>query len=79
MEQEQQLDLLATVHKIDKKLTKLYEIVTGDKDFGTEGVLVELKKLNDRVNKVERQRSIFVGILISIGVAFELLRNFVHK
>lgn len=76
---EEQTDLLQTVHKIDKKLTKLYEIVTGDKDIGTEGVLVELKQLKTRIEKVERQRSLFVGILIAIGVSFEILRNFFIK
>lgn len=79
MERDEQTDLLATVHKIDKKLTKLYEIVTGDKDIGTEGVLVELNKLKTRVQNLERQRSLLVGILIAIGVSFELLRNFLIK
>ena len=46
-------DLINTIHKMDAKLSKLYEVVAGDKDLGTKGIIT---RIHDLEVKVEKQK-----------------------
>ena len=76
-------DLITTVHKIDGKVTKLFEVITGDKELGTDGLIIKNYKLEQRVKELEDYRTKLVGIFIASGVAFgfiwELAKTFFHK
>lgn len=76
-------DLILTVHKIDGKVSKLFEVITGDKDLGTEGLIIKNFKLEQRIKELEDYRSKLLGIFIAAGVGFgiiwEVLKNFIHK
>lgn len=76
-------DLITTVHKIDGKVTKLFEVITGDKDLGTDGLIIKNYKLEQRVKELEDYRSKLVGIFIASGVAFgviwEVAKTFFNK
>lgn len=76
-------DLITTVHKIDGKVTKLFEVITGDKDLGTDGLIIKNYKLEQRVKELEDYRTKLVGIFIASGVAFgviwEVAKTFFNK
>lgn len=46
-------DLVGTMHKIDAKVSKLHEVVIGDKEFGTEGIIQKLKNIEDDVESLK--------------------------
>lgn len=76
-------DLIITMNKIDGKVSKLFEAITGDKDLGTDGLITKLHKVEHRVNELEKYRSKLLGIFIAAGVSFsiiwELIRTLFHK
>lgn len=69
-------DLITTVHKIDGKVTKLFEVITGDKDLGTEGLIIKNHKLEQRIKELEDYRSKLLGIFIAAGFGFGFLWEF---
>ena len=76
-------DLIITMNKIDGKVSKLFEVITGDKDLGTDGLIIKLHKVESRVNELEKYRSKLIGIFIAAGVSFsiiwELAKALFHK
>lgn len=76
-------DLINTVHKIDGKVTKLFEVITGDKDLGTEGLIIKNHKLEQRIKELEDYRAKLLGVFIAAGVGFgviwEVIKTFFHK
>lgn len=77
-------DLIVTVHKMDNKVTKLYEVVTGDKELGTEGILIKLNKMEEKIKELEKYKAKLMGMFIAAGFLsaylWETIKNlFIHK
>jgi hypothetical protein len=77
-------DLIVTVHKMDNKVTKLYETLTGDKELGTEGMMIKFNKMEERLKELEKYKAKLAGIFIAAGFLFgylwETAKNlFIHK
>lgn len=77
-------DLIITVHKMDTKVTKLYETLTGDKELGTEGILIKLNKMEEKIKELENYKAKLAGMFIAAGFLFgffwETAKNlFIHK
>ena len=87
-------DLVGTMHKIDAKVSKLHEVVIGDKEFGTEGIIQKLKNIEDdverRLKNIEQDidtlkgyKNKLVGISIATGVflgfIFEIIKTVFQK
>lgn len=77
------LELKLSIHKIDSKLSKLYEAVTGDKDLGTDGIILKIKKLDNRLTDLEKYRAKLLGSFIAAGISvsiiWELVKSFIIK
>ena len=77
------LELKLSVHKIDSKLSKLYEAVTGDKDLGTDGIIYKIKKIENRVTDLEKYKakllSSFVAAGVSASIIWELVKSLFIK
>lgn len=74
-------DLIGTMHKIDAKVSKLHEVVIGDKEFGQEGVIVKLKNIEKEVEKVkgidEEVAAIYEDVEILKGYKNKLVGFFI--
>ena len=75
-------DLINTIHKMDAKLSKLYEVVAGDKDLGTKGYISRIHDLEEKVEKMESHKNKLIGIFIAAGFLFsyiwESTKNIFH-
>ena len=75
-------ELINTIHKMDAKLTKLYDVVAGDKELGTKGHNKRLDELEARVDKHESHKNKLMGIFIASGFLFsyfwEMVKNIFH-
>jgi oligoribonuclease (3'-5' exoribonuclease) len=47
-------DLISTMHKVDSKLSKLHDVVIGDKEFGTEGIIQKLKNIETDLDEIKK-------------------------
>ena len=47
-------DIIGTMHKIDAKVSKLHEVVVGDKEFGQEGIIAKIRTIKEDVEKIEK-------------------------
>jgi len=76
-------DLINTIHKMDAKLTKLYEVVAGDKELGTKGIVNRINDLEAKVEKHESHKNKLMGIFIASGFLFsyfwETVKNIFHN
>lgn len=76
-------ELVTTVHKIEYKVSKLYEVITGDKELGTDGLIVKNYKLEKRVQELENYKNKLAGIYIAAGVScafiVEIIKSFITK
>lgn len=66
-------DLILAVNKMDGKVSKLFEVITGDKDLNTDGLIIKIHKLEEKVKDLEHSRSKMVGIFIAAGVSFSII------
>lgn len=66
-------DLINTIHKMDAKLSKLYEVVAGDKDLGTKGIITRIHDLEGKVEKHESHKNKLIGIFVAAGFLFSYL------
>jgi len=46
-------DIVGIIHTMEKKVSKLHDVVIGDKEFGQEGILQELKKIKEDISAIE--------------------------
>ena len=73
-------DLVNTIYKMDAKVTKLYDVVVGDKELGTKGHNKRLDDLELRVDRHESHKNKLMGVFIAAGFTFayiwELTKNF---
>lgn len=73
-------DLIVTLNKIDGKVSKLYEVISGDKELNTEGLIIKIHKLENKVTELEKYRSKLLGVFIAAGVCasigWEILKSF---
>lgn len=46
-------DIVGIIHTMEKKVSKLHDVVIGDKEFGQEGVLQELKNIKEDLIDIE--------------------------
>lgn len=81
-------DLILTVHKIETKVSKLYEVLGGDKEMGTDGVLTRWEKrihaLESKVETLNNNKNKLMGMFVMAGFIFayiwEIGKNFfTHK
>jgi hypothetical protein len=76
-------DLIIAINKMDGKVSKLFEVITGDKELNTDGLIIKIHKLEEKVKDLEHSRSKMVGIFIAAGVSFsiiwELTKQIFHK
>ena len=87
-------DLVSTMHKVDSKLSKLHDVVIGDKEFGTEGIIQKLKNIEtdlDEIKKydfeyIEKQiedlktfKSKLIGFSIAAGLIWALILKLFDK
>lgn len=76
-------DLIIAVNKMDGKVSKLFEVITGDKELNTDGLIIKIHKLEEKVKNLEHSRSKLIGIFIAGGVSFsiiwELIKQVFHK
>lgn len=47
-------DIIGTMHKIDAKVSKLHEVVVGDKEFGTEGIIAKIRNIEEDVEWLKK-------------------------
>jgi hypothetical protein len=75
-------DLINTIHKMDAKLSKLYEVVAGDKDLGTKGIITRIHDLEVKVEKHESHKNKLIGVFIAASFLFsyiwEAAKNIFH-
>ena len=75
-------DLINTIHKMDAKLSKLYEVVAGDKDLGTKGIITRIHDLEVKVEKHESHKNKLIGVFIAASFLFsyiwEATKNIFH-
>jgi hypothetical protein len=75
-------DLINTIHKMDAKLSKLYEVVAGDKDLGTKGIINRIHDLEVKVEKHESHKNKLIGVFIAASFLFsyiwEAAKNIFH-
>lgn len=73
-------DLILTLNKIDGKVSKLYEVISGDKDLGTDGLIIKIHKLENKVIELEKYRSKLLGVFIAAGICasigWEIIKSF---
>jgi oligoribonuclease (3'-5' exoribonuclease) len=87
-------DLISTMHKVDSKLSKLHDVVIGDKEFGTEGIIQKLKNIEtdlDEIKKydfeyIEKQiedlktfKSKLIGFSVAAGFIWALILELFDK
>lgn len=76
-------DLIIAVNKMDGKVSKLFEVITGDKELNTDGLIIKIHKLEDKVKDLELSRSKLIGFFVAGGVFFsiiwELIKQVFHK
>jgi hypothetical protein len=46
-------DIVGIIHTMEKKVSKLHDVVIGDREFGQEGILQELKKIKEDISAIE--------------------------
>lgn len=46
-------DWVNTLHEIDVKVSKLHEVMVGNKEFGQEGILQRLKNIEDDLSEID--------------------------
>jgi len=46
-------DIVGIIHTMEKKVSKLHDVVIGDKEFGQEGILQELKNIKADISTIE--------------------------
>lgn len=47
-------DIIGTMHKIDAKVSKLHEVVVGDKEFGQEGIIAKIRNIEEDVEFLKK-------------------------
>jgi hypothetical protein len=58
---------------MDAKLSKLYEVVAGDKDLGTKGIITRIHDLEVKVEKHESHKNKLIGIFIAASFLFSYI------
>lgn len=47
-------DIVGTIHNMEKKVSKLHDVVIGDREFGQEGMLERLKNIEVDLDNIEK-------------------------
>lgn len=76
-------DLINTIHQMDAKLTKLYDVVAGDKELGTDGMITRINKLETEVKTLNSHKNKLAGIFIAAAFLFsyiwEAAKNIINQ
>lgn len=69
-------DMINTLHKMDGKVKKIYDVVVGNEEFDQQGLLSRVKKLEGFQNKMEALKNKIIGASIGGGILFTALWEF---
>jgi hypothetical protein len=50
-------DIVGVIHTMEKKVSKLHDVVIGDKEFGQEGILQRQKNIEQDLEEIKRDLS----------------------
>lgn len=70
-------DLINTLHKMDNKVKKIYDVVVGDETFDQKGLITRVKELEGYQTKQEALKNKIIGASIGGGVLFTGLWEFI--
>lgn len=73
-------DIVGSIHRMETKVSKLHDVVIGDKEFGQEGVIQQLKNIKQDIAEIEIEiQEIKKADPQTIKLEVDALKNYKNK
>jgi hypothetical protein len=76
-------DMINTLHKLDSKVKKIYDVVVGNEEFDQKGLIGRVKELETFKEEAKARNNKLLGAFFVGGgvwtVIWELAKNFIKK